>query len=128
MRNYADEFVRHKKKSSAKPPKKSKHKHDFQHCIFEYYGQKLDKAHGFVPQKEARFGGYCVICGKIGAPIEDVQWQERVYAAHPFLHGAYRLEYTEDAKRELNPETRTLPTFWLDDYWKQKFVELEVEE
>jgi hypothetical protein len=33
---------------------------------------------------------------------------------------------TEDAKREFNPKTRTLPYFEIDDEW-QKYVEIEDE-
>lgn len=126
MQDYTDEFVPHKKKSSAKPPKKAKHKHDFQHCIFGYYGTKLDQEHGFVPEREQCFGGYCTICGKIGK-VDLGKWFKSGESYSPLFQNLFRTEYTDEAKRELNPETRTLPTFWLDDRWKQKFVELESE-
>lgn len=115
---YKDEVTPYKKKTQSKPPKKARHKHDYQPCIFEYDGIRLDKAHGFVPSPDTGFGSYCTICGKIGASNHD-RWSRWV----PVNGGpAGHSEYTEEAQIELNPETRTLPTFRIEDIWSQKFV------
>lgn len=113
-----DEVTPYKKKTRRKPPKKAKHKHDYQPCIFEYDGIRLDKAHGFVPNPNTGFGSYCTICGKIGDSDHN-RWTRWV----PINGGpAGHSEYTEAAQIELNPETRTLPTFRIDNIWSQKFV------
>ena len=120
---YSDEVMPYKKKSNRKPPKKSKHKHDYQPCVFEYNGIRLDKAHGFVPDSKTGFGSYCTICGKIGS-YGDERWTRWV----PVNGGpAGHSEYTEEAKAELNPETRTLPTFRIEDIWSQKFVDTGIQ-
>lgn len=67
------------------------------------------------------FGDYCVVCGKIGHR-SDNRWMERVPTS---IRGVFSFEYTEEAKRELNRGTRTLPTFRLKDIWTQKFVQIE---
>lgn len=56
------------KENATQTVKKVKHKHDFQPCVFEYDGIRLDKAHGFVPSPNTGFGGYCTICGKSEVP------------------------------------------------------------
>lgn len=119
--DYENEVAPYKKKSTKKAPPKSKHKHDFKPCVFEYDSVRLDKAHGFVPKPDLMLGSYCPICGKIGSA--DGFWRQWV----PVKPGsaAGRSEYTEDALKELNPETRTLPTFRLDDWIGQKFVSFE---
>ena len=116
--DYFEETMPYKKKSKHRAPAKANHKHDFQPCIFEYEGIQFDSAHGVVPKEKEMFGDYCVICGKI-AHRSGSQWMERVPTSK---RGVYSLEYTDEAKKELDRSTRTLPTFWLDDIWTQKFV------
>ena len=48
MQNYDDEYVKYKKKSSATPPKKSKHKHHYEDCLFDTPSSRYDKVHGIV--------------------------------------------------------------------------------
>lgn len=115
---YNDEAAPYRKKARHNAPKKSKHKHKYQPCVFEYDGVQLDKAHGFIPKKETGFGSYCTVCGKIGGSTSE-KWTRWV----PLNGGpAGRSEYTDEAKVELNPATRTLPTFRIDDIFSQKFI------
>ena len=121
--NFEDEnLTPYKKKSKSKPPKKAKHKHDFNPCVFEYDGIRFDQAHGFVPNHQTSIGCYCAICGKIGGDIPDgyiqlVQTKD----------GSWYSEHTEAGKKELDEYTRTLPTFRIDDIFRQKFVNIESE-
>lgn len=124
MRDIDDE-TRYRKRSARKPPTKSKHKHDYQPCVFEFDGLELSKEHGFTNTKpDAKLGSYCTICGKIGYP-DPGRWTTFV----PVQPGAKagRSVYTDEALAELNKETRTLPTFRLEDVWRQKFVSTEVQ-
>lgn len=65
MINIPDNIPKYKKKSTRKPPKKSKHKHIYKDCLlkskiaFKYNtGERIvDRLH---------LGNYCTICGKIG--------------------------------------------------------------
>lgn len=117
MQNYDDQSIPYRKKASKKNPKKSDHKHDFQPCVFEYYCQHLNRERGFIKEKEACCGTYCVICGKIGS--RENQY-ERIQ--DPLRPHVYSYQKTDECKRQIDPATRTLPTFWLDDYFKTKFV------
>lgn len=112
-----DEVVRYKKKSTKRPPKKANHKHIFEPCVFETKGIKFDIAHGIVDgPSEYRMGSYCKICGRVGP--EDRKWWDMI--DNRFC----RSKYTKEAELQLNPETRTLPAFRLDDHF-QKFVSIE---
>ena len=121
---YNDEVIKYKKKAKKKVPKKAKHKHEFADCVFEYNMKSYDREKGFVVKPIGQdFGGYCVICGRIHRGIGLgglTNWYTKT------LYGAsvcYKL--SDEAKKELDPKTRTLPTFWVDDYFNQKFVDLD---
>lgn len=119
MQDYMDDQMPHKKKAKRKGIKKTDHKHDFQPCVFEYSTEKFDKHRGMLPSTEESIGSYCTICGKIGD-----KYCPLVFEFVPFRQGGHigRNEHTEEAKRELNPETRTFPTFHLNDYFRDKFI------
>lgn len=120
-----DDVAKHRKKSKRSVGKKSNHKHNYQPCVFEYPKIVIDKAHGIVNSDEPEFsmGEYCPVCGKIGSTGR--KWFTHV----PIKPGSHivRLEPIEEAKRELDPTTRTLPTFALRDRFLQKYVELDRE-
>ena len=119
MRDFVEDQMPHKKKAKKKHIKKADHKHDFQPCVFSYPTEKFDKHRGMFQTTEESIGSYCTICGKIGE--QHFPW---VFEFVPMRPGAHigRYERTEDAKKELNPETRTFPTFHLNDYFRDKFI------
>lgn len=119
------ESLPYKKKSQAKPPKKSKHKHEYEPCVLEFNGLRISKEHGVVYDKpEARIGAYCPVCGKLG-PLENPErWYQSRERQHPIFHRVFEQVMTDECRRELNSETRTLPTFWVDDPYFTKGVEV----
>ena len=128
--DYQEEIQRNRRQkiSRAKPPKKSKHKHVFEHCILEYDDLRFSKEHGLTHDKPAAIiGMYCPICGKL-SEVEDLErWFvcKKYYSA--IIHTHYSNDKpTEEYARELNPATRTLPTFKVDNPWFTKFVTLPV--
>lgn len=109
-----EDVPRYRKKVKPHSPAKSKHKHDYQKCLFEYNVPTYVNMNGFSVQKDmvhTAIGTYCSICGKVG----DINWMSMLNPE----------KVPDDDKRELNPETRTVPVFWLDDIYKQKFVTLD---
>lgn len=128
MQNYDDDYVKHKKKSSAKPPQKSKHKHYYEDCLFDTPSCRLDNAHGFVyDYRKLVFGHYCPVCGKIGYG-DTSKWFDLVRGlggSSVLAPIGFHTEPNEAAKRELDPETRTLPVFTLKEMFGQKYVDLD---
>lgn len=112
-----DEFIkdipRYRKKSKKKPPKKSDHKHVFELCIFEYPRDWYKKSHEQSGDNHVAIGSYCPLCGKVG----NFKWEsEFVWFNEPM---------PEEVEMEINPETRTLPTFWCVEGPFQKFVDIK---
>lgn len=120
-----EDITRHRKKAQPKTPKKSKHKHIFEPCVLEQPIDWYKKEHERSGVIRSKIGYYCPICGKLGDFQEKERWYQRKLVEHlPF--NAYSQEPTEECGRELNPLTRTLPTFFVEDYF-QKFVEVKEE-
>jgi len=117
-----EEIQRHRKKSQTKPPKKSNHKHIYEPCVIEYPDDWYNKPHGQNGKRRVNFYGYCPICGKVG-PTDQTRWWKDI---HIKVGKTLALQEapTEEGERELNPETRTLPTFFSDDPFP-KFVSFE---
>ena len=129
---FENEIPKYKKKSNNLSPKKSDHKHEFSDCIYEYNNPSgmFSKEKGFCSKVEIFGGTYCPICGRIGKIFRSVFytdttnliWWDKIECGRYFKY-----ELSEQAKKEINPETRTLPTFYLEDLWTQKYVELKNE-
>ena len=122
---YIEETPRYKKKSQAKPPKKSKHKHVYEPCVLEYiypYAECVS-GQGFKSGRGERIDGYCPICGKIG-PTDMTRWY-KIDCDLSSKRWGHKTELSDEAIKELNPDTRTLPTFDVGDDWLfPKFVTL----
>lgn len=116
--SYQDEVMPYKKKAKSKTPAKTKHKHIYQPCVIEIPDDWYKKDHVRSGETRCYISSYCPICGKVG-PINIDRWWDRYTS-----NGRFCFESTEEAKAELNPLTRTLPTFHLDDPF-EKYVDIE---
>lgn len=130
MQDFTNDIPKYRKKSTAKPPTKAKHKHVYEPCLFEYPEQWYLKPHeqkrcgdGQVKTK-LRFSSYCPICGKTGDCDYD-RWHTKVERNNG-VFSYLETVYTEEAEREINPETRTLPVFKVGG-WGEKFVDISKE-
>lgn len=116
------EIPRYRKKSNKIGLKRSKHKHQYADCLLETNNYP-DFRTGRIEGTRMWFGSYCTICGKIGEVLDWERWFTKQQLPFPFQ--AIWEEHTEEAERELDPETRTIPVFWVEDSIKTKFVELK---
>lgn len=122
--NFTDDIPKYHKKSQKNPPQKAKHKHTYEPCIIEIPHDFWRKPHERDGEMKPRFYNYCPICGKVGDMNPD---RERWWTTEKRFNGAiHYLETvpTPEGAKELDPITRTLPTFRVDDIFP-KFVELE---
>lgn len=123
----SDEDIRNRRQkiSRTKPPKKATHKHIYEPCVFEFNSPRFTKDHGVVYDKPgACIGAYCPVCGKVGDLPERERWYASRYISHPTFGSCIEPYETDECKNELNPATRTLPTFWVEDRWFTKYVDL----
>ena len=123
--NYQEEIPRHKKKSRAKPPKKANHKHYYEPCVLEFDGCRISQEHGITYDKpEAIISAYCPVCGKVGSLPDMERWYATRYVSNAVHLRLIEQYETDECKRELDQKTRTLPTFWVEDRWFTKYVEV----
>ena len=125
--DFDDGVMPYRKKSVKKRRKKSKHVHEYAPCVFEYEDMCFDKAHGIQKVPRTSIGAYCVICGKvvdlvIASFVKKTECLTRLTQDMEMVLYANSYDYTDEGKRELCPETRTLPTFHIDRY-KDRYVD-----
>lgn len=116
---YTGEILLHRPSEKPKKPKKSKHKHIYEPCVYQLSVKQgiYDTVKEFAPDIVNTIGSYCPICGKVGTIyLREEPW----YTDIGIVPGK---SPTERALREFKSETRTLPCFELADLW-QKEVEL----
>lgn len=113
----------HKKKSTGTGTKKSKHKHIYEPCVLSYPDDWWNKVHLRHGQRIPIFGAYCPVCGKLGTVKDHSRWYKKEAVITGNIPWA-RTTLTDEGEREMNPKTRTLAYFEIDDPFA-KFVELE---
>lgn len=120
-----NETTPYKKKSTGNTPKKSKHKHVYEPCILSYPDDWWEKAHlrRRHVSRTPIFSSYCPVCGKIGAIKDRARWYKNETVFTGNIQWT-RSVLTDEGEREMNPRTRTLAYFEIDDPFV-KFVELE---
>ena len=125
---YKDEELLYKPTRKKKKPKKANHKHVYENCVFDIVFEHgvLDPSHGFRDKICPSIGTYCPICGKIGSlcDSDNERWYEKPGHMLGVVNPIFHADLTEEGKRELDPATRTLPYFFVADWW-QKGVELD---
>ena len=63
--NFNNDIPKYRKKSTAKPPAKAKHKHEYVPCLIEHPWAWWGKPHEREQSKRVlSFRSYCPICGK----------------------------------------------------------------
>ena len=107
-----------------KRTRKSNHRHVYKNCVYEclYKYAEYDRTTGYTPGVKTSIGTYCTKCGKIGTlnDVDNKKWFEE-YRDDPY-HGA-KLVPTSAWESEINKDTRTLPTFFVADYF-DKYIDL----
>ncbi len=121
MIDISDDVPKYKKKSKTKPPKKIDHKHTYEPCLIEFPEQYYLKEHNRNGKTHFQFASYCTICGKVGH-IDRDRWYKDTKCREG-NRSWIKVDFSEEAERELNPETRTLPVFW-GECWLPKFVDI----
>ena len=74
MHDIQNDIPKYRKKSSARPPTKAKHKHAYEPCLIEYPLDWWNKPHErkrYVPHLQ--FSAYCPVCGKVGE-VDRERW------------------------------------------------------
>lgn len=129
--NYENEVLKyHKKKESniSKAKKKSKHKHQYKECLLQYKYNFKDNV--FTDEekekKHTTLSSYCVICGKIGGQLENSIVID--YLQTKYINNKRKCRSVMDGEELYEKYHDRLPVFFVEDYWKDKYVNLEQKE
>lgn len=85
-------------------PKKPYHQHTYKDCVCNIPDVKK------VGEKFLTIWSYCPECGKLRQRPSEKSWMIRT---------SNTIEWSDEAEREFNPKTRTLPYFDIDDEWQE---------
>ena len=128
MNKYESEipkYLKQKESNVSKSKKKSKHKHHYEECLIQY-NMKI----GLINKPSiliTSLGSYCTICGKIGDRFKKdksiVKDYERTVDAT--VGKCYQVMTSEELYEKYHNK---LPVFFVENYWKDGYVNLEQRE
>ena len=118
-------YLKQKESNVSKSKKKSKHKHQYEECLIQY-NIKI----GLINKPSiliTSLGSYCIICGKIGDRFTKdksiVKDYERTVDAT--VGKCYQVMTSEELYEKYHNK---LPVFFVENYWKDGYVNLEQRE
>lgn len=128
MNKYESEipkYLKQKESNVSKSKKKSKHKHQYEECLIQY-NIKI----GLINKPSiliTSLVSYCTICGKIGDRFTKdksiVKDYERTVDAT--VGKCYQVMTSEELYEKYHNK---LPVFFVENYWKDGYVNLEQRE
>lgn len=120
-------YLKHKESNISKAKKKSKHKHQYEECLIQYRWNF--KSNVFIQEEKDKIhtslSSYCAVCGKIKGylqngkyhtEIEELQKERQKWK--PYWVGIPDEEIYERYHDKL-------PVFFVEDYWKDSYVNLD---
>lgn len=123
---YDEDAPKYRKKSTKTVPRKADHKHEEAFCVYEYPDSYYTRSKGKLPTTYLSIGTYCPICGKVQRVFTtDDKYSNKTMVYHS--NCPLGRVWNDEAKKEFNPATRTLPLFQIDSRWESKFVQLPKE-
>ena len=128
MNKYESEipkYLKQKESNVSKSKKKSKHKHQYEECLIQY-NMKI----GLINKPNiliTSLGSYCTICGKIGDRFKKDKSIVKDYehTDDAPVGKCYQIMTSEELYEKYHNK---LPVFFVENYWKDGYVNLEQRE
>ena len=128
MNKYESEipkYLKQKESNVSKSKKKSKHKHHYEECLIQY-NMKI----GLINKPSiliTSLGSYCTICGKIGDRFTKDKSIVKDYehTVDATVGKCYQVMTSEELYEKYHNK---LPVFFVENYWKDGYVNLEQRE
>lgn len=112
-------YLKQKESNVSKSKKKSKHKHQYEECLIQYNLMFAGKSY-----IKTRLYSYCTICGKIGDRFKDTNSIVKDYTR--IIDTSIGKYYSLITDEELYERYHNkLPVFFVEDIFKDKYVDLE---
>ena len=124
MNKYESEipkYLKQKESNVSKSKKKSKHKHYYEECLIQY-NMKI----GLINKPSiliTSLGSYCTICGKIGDRFKKDKSIVKDYerTVDSTVGKCYQVMTSEELYEKYHNK---LPVFFVENYWKDGYVNL----
>lgn len=117
-------YFKQKESNISKAKKKSKHKHQYEECLIQYNMKigLINKPTTLVTSLHS----YCTICGKIGDRFKEDKSIVKDYrhTVDTPIGKCYQMISDEELYERYYDK---LPVFFVEDYWKDGYVNLERE-
>ena len=121
-KNEIPKHLKQKESNVSKSKKKSKHKHQYEECLLQY-----KQKYNFLSEKERNeiqtsLTSYCIICGKIGTRLDNSIVTDYLKTVDTSIGKCYQCITDQELYERYHDR---LPVFFIDDYWKDNYVDLE---
>ena len=119
--NEIPKYLKSKESNISKSNRKSKHKHHYEECLIQYRSTFIGKT-----RLNTDLYTYCTICGKINERFKENKSIVKDYIKEVNLPiGKYKC-YSRISGEELYEKYHDkLPVFFVEDIYKEKYVDLE---
>lgn len=115
-------YLKQKESNVSKVKKKSKHKHQYKECLIQYNMKVglINKPTTLITS----LGSYCIICGKIGDRFKEDKSIVKDYrrTVDTPIGKCYSHIPDEELYEKYHDK---LPVFFVEDIFKEKYVDLE---
>ena len=120
--NEIPKYLKQKESNVSKVKKKSKHKHQYEKCLIQYNMkiELINKPTTLITS----LGSYCTICGKIGDRFKEDKTIVKDYrrTVDTPIGKCYQMISCEELYERYHDK---MPVFFIEDYWKDGYVDLE---
>ena len=118
-------YFKQKESNISKAKKKSKHKHQYEECLIQYNTkiELINKPTTFITS----LSSYCIICGKIGDRFREDKSIVKDYR-HTVDTPTGKCYSIISSKELYERYHNKMPVFFVEDYWKDEYVNLDQEE
>lgn len=122
-------YLKPKESNISKSNRKSKHKHKYEECLIQYKWNF--KSNAFTQEEKERIhtslDSYCTICGKIGGYLKNGKYQKEIDALQKQRQTGNNFWISISGEEIYKMYHDKLPVFFVEDIWKEKYVDLERE-
>ena len=120
-------YLKQKEGNTSKSNRKSKHKHQYEECLIQYKWNF--KSNAFAQEEKERIhtllSSYCTICGKIGGIIKNSKYQKEIDALQKQRQKGSNFWISISSEEIYEMYHDKLPVFFIEDIFKEKYVDLE---
>ena len=117
--NEIPKYLKQKESSISKSKRKSKHKHHYEECLIQYNFRYANENNLMTCLHT-----YCTICGKIGDRFKKDKSivKDYISTVNTSIGKCYSLITDEELYEKYHDK---LPVFFVEDIYKEKYVDLE---